>query len=100
MTPERHLKNRIRQHLRNQGCYVYCPVPMGMGEATLDVLACWAKPPYRGRMLAIEAKTPGNKPTKRQEATAAEIEKAGGITFWCDSFESFLANMAVKGLLT
>lgn len=99
MKPERALKNKIRQHLRSLGCYVYCPVPVGMGEAPLDIYACWAREPFRGRMLVIEAKTPGNKPTPRQAATAAEIEKAGGITFWCDSFDSYLMNMGLKGLL-
>lgn len=100
MTPERALKNRIRQNLRGHGCYVYCPVPTGMGYMTLDILACWPKPPYRGKMLAVEVKTPGNKPTPRQEATAREIEAAGGIVFWCDSFENYLTNMGAKGLLT
>lgn len=100
MTPEKNLKNRIRQNLRNHGAYVYCAVPQGMGYMTLDILACWAKPPKRGMMLAIEVKTPGNKPTPRQEATAREIEAAGGIVFWTDSFEGYLSNMVMKGLLT
>ena len=35
---------------------------------------------YRGKMICIEVKIPGNKPTKLQEVTLKKMEDAGAIT--------------------
>lgn len=91
-TAEGRLKARIRAHLISIGAWCHAPVPSGYGTPTLDILAC-----VRGRFLAVEAKTPGREPTPRQHRTAREIEAAGGVAFWCDSFEGYLRNMALFG---
>lgn len=88
MTPEKQLKKRIREHLRLLGAYAYAPVPRGMGIATLDFLVC-----LRGRFVAIEAKALGEKPTARQDLTIKTVIDAGGVAFYCDSYESYLASM-------
>lgn len=93
-TPEKTLKKRVREHLRSLGARVYAPVPNGMGGAALDIIFC-----LRGRYAEVEAKAPGNKPTARQEATGSEVNAAGGITFWFDSFEGYLENMTLFGFI-
>lgn len=94
MTPERALKAKVRKHLISIGACVDGTVHMGMGGDRLDIIAG-----LRGKYLEIEAKTPGNKPTPRQEQRARVVEVAGCITFWFDSFEGYLANMVLKGLI-
>lgn len=93
-TPEGVVKDRIRQHLRQMGAYCFSPVQMGLGVSTVDLLCC-----VHGKFLAVEVKREGKKPTPRQYAVLEEIEKAGGISFWCDSYEGFLDNMFLHGLL-
>ena len=39
-----------------------------------DIIVC-----YKGRFYGLEAKVGTNKPTRLQEATIAEIRKAGGV---------------------
>lgn len=46
--------------------------------------------PPNGRFLAIEAKAPGEKPTKDQFAYGAEIEKSGAVYIWADSIGMFI----------
>ena len=109
MTPERALKAKIRKHLLSLGAYVYAPVPNGMGGACLDIIACVPVVSIRDAIsemimprtafISIEVKTPGNKPTARQMATIDSIKSAGGIAFWCDSIERYLAVMATYGLV-
>jgi hypothetical protein len=101
MTPERYLKSKIRDDLKKRGAFVYAPVPNGMGAASLDIFVCY---PMNGRnravFLAIEVKAEGFKPTPRQESTMREIDASGGVVFWCDSMDSYLRMMALKGLIT
>ena len=75
-TPEGKLKTICRAWLRAQGAYVFSPVQVGMGAATLDDLVC-----YEGQFVGLEYKRPDTrpKPTKRQEAVIAHIEAAGGV---------------------
>ena len=74
--PEAKLKAECRAWMRSQGAYVFSPVQMGYGAATLDDLVCW-----EGKFVAIEYKRPDTRPlpTRRQAFVAAEIEKAGGF---------------------
>jgi hypothetical protein len=46
--------------------------------------------PPTGRLLAIEVKRPGKKPTTAQSAFIAQIVRDGGTAFWADSVESAL----------
>lgn len=93
MTPEGKIKKEIRDWLRKQGAYVFSPVQMGMGAHTLDILVC-----LYGKFIAIEVKVPNKTPTRRQEACIAEIQRAGGIAFWCTSLEGCQEELWRHGL--
>jgi hypothetical protein len=107
MKPEAALKMKIRADLRARGAYVFSPVQMGLGPATLDILACLpvSKQMHaigryhdaKGIFVGIEVKVPGNKPTARQKATIEEIKKAGGIAFWCDSLAGY--QLLIAGMM-
>jgi Holliday junction resolvase len=59
---------------------------------TPDILAC-----YRGRLIAIEVKLPGNKPTQIQLDAHARIKEAGGIVLMAydaDEVNKFLGGLA------
>lgn len=93
-TPEALLKKKIRDHLRSLGARVFSPVQRGMGGPALDIIAC-----VNGKYVEIEAKNEGKKPTPRQEATAKEVVRAGGVAFCADSFESYLGSMTLYGFI-
>ena len=77
MTPEGHVKAKVRKLLREYtGIYVFMPVPGGFGQTTLDFLGC-----YRGMFFAIETKAPKKKPTLRQVTMLQDIDRAMGRTF-------------------
>ncbi len=89
-TPEAVLKDKVKTYLNGTGAYWYMPVPSGYGKQTVDFLCC-----VRGRFLGIETKAPGKRPTVRQLVCLSEIQRAGGVSFWVDSYEDFLAHMKV-----
>ena len=116
--PEYYLKEAIKEHLTDlhrsgvvmelPSPYVFMYVPSGYGKQTLDFLIAARKlvtsdgrerRAQHATFLAIEAKAPGKKPSKRQEACLREIEEAGGVSFWCDSFAGYLMNMHVLGFI-
>ena len=116
--PEYFLKEEIKKHLatlHRDGAvmelphpYVFMYVPSGYGRQTLDFLVAARKiVMVDGReqraetatFLAIEAKAPGKRPTARQEACMREIEEAGGVAIWCDSVDSYLMSMYVRGFI-
>jgi hypothetical protein len=76
-TPEGQLKDRIRAVLKASGSYYNMPVPSGYGVPMLDFVCC-----YRGRFFMVETKSPGSKPTARQQKTMADVKAAGGEVFW------------------
>ena len=76
MTPEGHVKEKVKALLRRFNVYYFMPVMTGMGKPGLDFYCC-----YRGLFFAIETKAEGNKLTPRQEVTRDEIAKAGGEIF-------------------
>lgn len=82
LTPEGRTKKKLRTYLKAIGAYRFSPVQMGLGQTTVDELCC-----IRGRFVGIEVKAEGNVPTARQEMTMKEIQRAGGIAVWGDSFE-------------
>ena len=87
-TPEARLKDQVKKYLNDVGVYWYMPVPCGYGKQTVDFLCC-----VRGRFLAVETKARGRYPTARQTVCLRAVERAGGVAFWCDSFEDFKAHM-------
>ena len=100
-TLEGELKEQIKLYLKQLGASYYMPVPSGYGRQSVDFLVCcpqWFNHGRIGRYLAIETKAPGKKPTPRQAQFLAEIKAAGGVAFWCDSYEGFLLEMAANGL--
>lgn len=96
-TPEGKIKARVKKLLNQHGAYSHMPVQNGMGSPSLDFVCC-----FRGLYVAIEAKAPGKKPTKRQEKTMAQIRKAGGLAFvvsneeTLDLLERWLIGMAAR----
>lgn len=89
-TPEGKVKKDAKKHLAFAKAYAFWPVQTGYGSSTLDCLACvpTAKScPHCGhtetfgQFVALETKAPGKKLTKRQEATAKEMKKAGAHVY-------------------
>lgn len=93
MTPERVLKKKIKEHLKSIGAVYFMPVTGGWGTPALDIVAC-----IKGYYVEIETKTEGKKPTPRQAKRIDDIQSAGGIAFWCDTFEYYLNCLAAAGL--
>lgn len=100
-TPEAQLKDQVKRYLVRKRAYFFMPVQMGYGKQTIDFLCCVPVTHNGGRigrMVGIETKAPGKKPTPRQGQCMKEIIAAGGVAFWADSYESFLLNMRTWGL--
>lgn len=76
MTPEGKVKAKVKALFKQYGAYFHMPVQNGMGEPTLDFIAC-----LRGYFIAVETKAPGKKPTKRQQVTMAQMSAAGAFVF-------------------
>lgn len=94
MKPEALIKSKIRSFLiAEKRAYVFSPVQMGMGIATLDILAC-----INGKFVGIEVKVPGKKPTTRQNVTMDQIVAAGGVAFWTDSLDYTKTMLKAAGL--
>lgn len=93
MTPEALIKKKIREDLKSRGAYVFSPVQMGLGIATVDILAC-----LKGQFIAVEVKVPGKAPTARQDTCLTEVTRAGGVAFWCTSLEGFKEELWRRGL--
>lgn len=81
-TPEGKVKDRITKLLKKHETYYFMPVQMGYGAPTLDYLGF-----HCGIGFAIEAKAPGRKPTKRQEAIIKQMKAAGTTVFVIDGKE-------------
>ena len=53
---------------------------------------------YQGRMVAIEVKRPGRKPTPQQQAFLDRVKREGGIAFWADSVEAVMEGLKLEGV--
>lgn len=75
--PESRLSRRIQKWLNAlDECWCFKVHGSEFQPAGIpDILGC-----YRGVMFGVEAKMPGNKPTKIQEHRMAQIREAGGVT--------------------
>lgn len=86
---EKAVVNAIMRYLNQQpNCYVVKTHGSIYSTGQPDLLGC-----YRGRMLALEVKRPGGKPTKLQMAMLKKWEAAGAIAAVVHSVEE------VKGIL-
>ena len=73
-TPEKKVKEKIKQILKARGA-VYC-MPMGTGYGSAgvsDFIVC-----YKGYFIAIEAKAGKGTTTALQDKWLAEVEDSGG----------------------
>ena len=96
MTPEGKVKKECRAYLKSIGAYVFSPVQMGYGAATVDDLCC-----IRGRFVAIEYKRPGRLAafTKRQEQCLNAVSSAGGAAWLIDGAELLRERLLIADLL-
>ncbi len=92
-TEEGLLKDKVKRYLDTLGAYYFMPVQQGYGRQGVDFFCCIA-----GKFVAIETKRKGKEPTPRQDQCLKQVVVAGGVSFWCDSYESFMLNMAAHGL--
>ncbi len=82
-TPEGYEKDEIKQYLKQFGPSIwhFSPYMAGFGKSGVsDIVGCHLR--HGGRMFAIEVKREGKEPTPIQNRRMAEIEAAGGKTFW------------------
>jgi len=74
MTPEKKVKNKVVQILKQYGAYYFFPATYGYGRSGVpDVICC-----YRGHFIGVECKAGSNVPTAIQERELQSIEVAGG----------------------
>ncbi|HEY7822957.1 MAG TPA: VRR-NUC domain-containing protein [Acidimicrobiia bacterium] len=74
-TPEKKVKQRAVQVLKDRGAYYFYPVTGGFGASGVpDIIAC-----YKGRFIGIECKAGKNKPTELQKRNLNAIADSGGI---------------------
>lgn len=79
-TPERRIKSKVVDQLKQLGAYYFYPVTGGFGSSGVpDIVGC-----YRGRFFGIECKANGNKPTELQKMNLNKIEEQGGIALVVD----------------
>lgn len=73
-TPERKVKTRVTNVLKEYGAYYFYPVTNGFGRSGVpDIIGC-----YKGKFFAIECKAGNNKPTALQLQEMIAINDAGG----------------------
>lgn len=76
MTPEKKVKTRVTNILKEAGAYYFYPVTGGYGSSGVpDIVAC-----YRGKFLGIECKAGKNKPTDLQLKNLRDIQNSGGVS--------------------
>jgi Holliday junction resolvase len=74
-TPEKKVKAKVVQQLKELGAYYFYPVTGGYGASGVpDIVGC-----YRGVFFGIECKAGKNKPTGLQEKNLEHIVRVGGI---------------------
>jgi len=79
-TPEKKVKEKIKKHLVELGCYYAMPATGGYGASGVpDFLVC-----YKGKFIGIEAKANGNKPTALQLRHLENIEASKGHSYIID----------------
>ena len=80
MTPEGKVKKRVKDILKELGCYYTMPVTGGYGNSGVpDFIICKG-----GLFYGIECKANGGQPTALQLKHLDDIRKAGGIALVID----------------
>lgn len=89
MTPERRMKKKVDEVLKEFGIWFFCPQSGIYGRSGIpDRIACW-----KGRFIGIEVKAPEAKRgmTALQERTMIQMREAGAVYWLVDSDEALLA---------
>jgi Holliday junction resolvase len=82
-TPEKKVKRKVVEVLKQFGAYYFYPVTGGFGASGVpDIVGC-----YKGRFLGIEVKADmkKNKPTALQQKNLREIDAHGGVALVIDA---------------
>ena len=80
MTPEKKVKLKVKQILKELDCYYCMPSTGGYGSSGVpDIIAC-----YQGRFIGIECKANGNKPTDLQQKNLTDILNSLGQSLVID----------------
>jgi Holliday junction resolvase len=87
MAKESKLIDSIRLYINKRGGKVIKLHQSGFSEAGVPDLIIFL--PSFGTLM-LEAKAPGKVPTTLQLQKMKEINNAGGIAMWCDTFGGFL----------
>jgi hypothetical protein len=94
MTPEARVKRKVREILKQFGCYHFAPVTGGYGSSGVpDIIGC-----YRGYFFAIECKANGNKPTELQLKNISAIIENGGRAWVVDEHNIMDVRTLLKGI--
>ncbi len=67
--------------------------PMSEPKGVSDILGC-----FEGKLLAIEVKVPGRKPSLEQALFLYSVNQAGGIGFVAYSVEDVIENLGIEGV--
>lgn len=90
MAAEKNFENRVKNYLKEQGCYFikYWAGAAYTKSGVPDILVC-----CNGQFMGIETKAPKGKPSELQIYNLRQIDKAGGIAvlLYPDDFEHFKA---------
>lgn len=91
-TPEAMLTRSVKSLLRAAGIFHYkhWGGPMGY-PGVADIIGC-----YRGRMIAIELKSPTGKVTPDQERFIQNVNDAGGIGFVAKSLDEVIEGLGLQ----
>lgn len=74
VTPEKKVKEQCVKILKEEKCYYFFPVQMGLGRAGIpDIICC-----VDGYFLAIECKAGKNVTTRLQDKELEKINASGG----------------------
>lgn len=82
-TPEKKVKKKAVEILKQYGAYYFYPVTGGFGASGVpDIIAC-----YNGRFLGIEVKADAKKrgPTALQQKNLNQINATGGVGLVIDA---------------
>ncbi len=89
---ERDVTAAIRTILRTCGIWHFKHWGGPMGEKGIaDIIGC-----HKGRMIAIEIKKPGGKPTSEQLQFLENVKAAGGIGFVASSVNDVIEGLNLK----
>jgi hypothetical protein len=82
---EQDIQGKIIRKLAELGHYSVNVITASKSGVS-DILSCGPT----GQFWSIEVKKPGEEPRKLQYWNLDQVTMRGGISFWCDSYESFL----------